>query len=265
VRTYPLESFLFRDKRGYCQQFAGAMALLLRMGGVPARVAVGFTQGRRDPATNHWLVTDLDAHAWVEVWFPRFGWVKFDPTPPVDPALRNLAPLPSATAVGSSSGSLPNKGQGTAGLGGRAGAAAARRHHGRSGGGTWEGLAAGSSLLVAALVLLWLATRPLRGTEDLVTELERALARSGRPLAARDTLAGVEHAFRASPAAGQYVRLLRLARFSGGEEQPTAAQRRAVRRQLAFGSGPLGRLRALWALPPRRRRPATRTAAHPGA
>ena len=50
MHQYPLESFLFKDKYGYCQQFAGAMALLLRMGGVPARVAVGFTQGDYDAA-----------------------------------------------------------------------------------------------------------------------------------------------------------------------------------------------------------------------
>ena len=44
-RQFPLESFLFTDKQGYCQQFSGAMALLLRMGGIPARVAAGFTPG----------------------------------------------------------------------------------------------------------------------------------------------------------------------------------------------------------------------------
>ncbi len=106
VRSYPLESFLFTDKRGYCQQFAGAMALLLRMGGLPARVAVGFTDGREDPATGRWLVTDLDAHAWVEAWFPRYGWVRFDPTPGADPALLDSAPIIGATGGGVPSGSV---------------------------------------------------------------------------------------------------------------------------------------------------------------
>jgi transglutaminase-like putative cysteine protease len=264
VRPYPLESFLFRDKRGYCQQFAGAMALLLRMGGVPARVAVGFTQGRQDPATNDWLVTDLNAHAWVEVWFPRYGWVKFDPTPPVDPALKHLAPVPSATAGLSSGGAAQNNRNGAAKIPLRTHAGGARSGHSQ-GAGTWEGLAAASLLLMATLVLLWLGTRPLRSTDDLVSELERALARSGRPLAAKDTLAGLEQSFRRSPAAGQYVRALRLGRFGGGEAHPTPAQRRALRRQLALRAGPLGKLRALWALPPRRRAPATRAAGHPGA
>ena len=75
----PLVGFVTRTHAGYCQHFAGAMALMLRTLGVPARVAVGFTSGSyRDGA---WRVTDHDAHAWVEVWFPRFGWVPFDPTP----------------------------------------------------------------------------------------------------------------------------------------------------------------------------------------
>ena len=75
----PLVSFVTQTKAGYCQHFAGAMAAMLRMLGVPARVAVGFTSGTLDDGT--WVVTDHDAHAWVEVWFAGIGWVPFDPTP----------------------------------------------------------------------------------------------------------------------------------------------------------------------------------------
>ena len=75
----PLVSFVTQTKAGYCQHFAGAMAGMLRMLGVPARVAVGFTSGTLDDGT--WVVTDHDAHAWVEVWFAGIGWVPFDPTP----------------------------------------------------------------------------------------------------------------------------------------------------------------------------------------
>src|SRR5581483_6931741 len=95
-RPYPLESFLFEDKRGYCQQFSGAMALLLRMGGIPARVSAGFTSGTYDRTTHQWIVSDLDAHAWVEAWFPHYGWVRFDPTPSAAPA---LAGSPAAAAL----------------------------------------------------------------------------------------------------------------------------------------------------------------------
>jgi transglutaminase-like putative cysteine protease len=74
-----LVHFVEVGRAGYCQHYAGAMAVMLRLLGVPARVAVGFTSGSRSGDT--WKVTDHDAHAWVEVWFPRFGWVAFDPTP----------------------------------------------------------------------------------------------------------------------------------------------------------------------------------------
>jgi transglutaminase-like putative cysteine protease len=77
----PLRAFVLQTKRGYCQHFAGAMALMLRYLGVPARVAEGFVSGVYDQSARTWTVTDHDAHAWVEVWFPRYGWVPFDPTP----------------------------------------------------------------------------------------------------------------------------------------------------------------------------------------
>ena len=94
VRAYPLVSFLFHDKIGYCQQFSGAMALLLRMGGVPARVSAGFTTGTRVGSKGPFVVTDIDAHAWVEAWFPGYGWYRFDPTPSAAPARGGQATLP---------------------------------------------------------------------------------------------------------------------------------------------------------------------------
>ena len=75
----PLVDFLERTKRGYCQQFAGSMALMLRLLGIPSRVAVGFTSGTWKDGV--WTVTDHEAHAWVEVWFAGHGWLPFDPTP----------------------------------------------------------------------------------------------------------------------------------------------------------------------------------------
>ena len=76
-----LADFVANTRRGYCQHFAGAMALMLRYLGVPARVAVGFTSGRYDQRKHEWVVSDRDAHAWVEVWFRGWGWLPFDPTP----------------------------------------------------------------------------------------------------------------------------------------------------------------------------------------
>jgi transglutaminase-like putative cysteine protease len=65
-------------KQGFCQYYATTMAVLLRSMGIPARLAVGFLPGERNAATE--IVRDSDAHAWVEVYFPGYAWVTFDPT-----------------------------------------------------------------------------------------------------------------------------------------------------------------------------------------
>lgn len=76
----PLTHFLFEDQIGYCEQFAGAMALMARQADIPARVAVGYTQGERANG-DRWVVTSGDAHAWPELYFEGSGWVRFEPTP----------------------------------------------------------------------------------------------------------------------------------------------------------------------------------------
>ena len=76
-----LVSFVTDTRRGYCQHFAGAMALMLRQLGIPARVAAGFTSGRFDRDSGRWIVADRNAHTWVEAWFEGYGWLPFDPTP----------------------------------------------------------------------------------------------------------------------------------------------------------------------------------------
>jgi hypothetical protein len=81
-----LADFLFHGKRGFCEQYASAMAVMLRSIGIPSRVAVGFTPGlaggRQAAGTR--TITSRDAHAWVEVFFPGYGWQTFDPTPLTD-------------------------------------------------------------------------------------------------------------------------------------------------------------------------------------
>ncbi|MGH8965725.1 MAG: transglutaminase domain-containing protein, partial [Actinomycetes bacterium] len=141
LRTAPgtsgdaLVDFLFTGRRGYCEQFASAMAIMLRTLRVPARVAVGFTPGI---ATDDFrLITTEDAHAWVEAWFPGVGWLPFDPTPLSDgrtaipgyvapdaaqpgeasppappPAAAPTAPTPDVVT-----GVLPDPGAGNPGLG----------------------------------------------------------------------------------------------------------------------------------------------------
>jgi protein-glutamine gamma-glutamyltransferase len=81
----PLATFLFARKKGHCEYFASAMAVMLRTLGIPARVVTGFLGGVYNPMTGWQVVRASDAHSWVEAWLPKRGWVTFDPTPP-DPA-----------------------------------------------------------------------------------------------------------------------------------------------------------------------------------
>jgi len=78
----PLADFLFKRKKGYCEHFASAMAVLLRTVGIPSRLATGFQSGVYNDLTGLWLIRAQDAHAWVEAWIPGHGWCTFDPTPP---------------------------------------------------------------------------------------------------------------------------------------------------------------------------------------
>jgi transglutaminase-like putative cysteine protease len=251
--AYPLETFLLRTHAGYCQQFAGAMALLLRMGGIPARVAVGFTPGSYDTATHRWLVSDVDAHAWVEAWFPHYGWVRFDPTPAAAPALGGRSPIASTT--GSGSGKTPKQLSGHGHGSGGTAAAPRSSHHGSGSPGGAAAAAIGTAVLLVIVGAGFLLSRPLAPGEPQLEELRRAFARAGRPLGPETTLLALERRLVASPAAAGYIRALRTARFGAGHEQPLPRERRALRAQLRMGLGPLGRLRALWALPPRRARP----------
>lgn len=114
-----------KNKRGYCEQYAAAMAYMARLAGLPSRVAIGFTQGTY--VGNHtYQIRAHDAHAWVEIYFSGIGWVMFDPTPPSPDSTRTdlpwtqpdptstdngtnspgVDPTPSASAV------APNSGQG---------------------------------------------------------------------------------------------------------------------------------------------------------
>jgi transglutaminase-like putative cysteine protease len=96
-------------KTGFCQYYAATMAVILRDLKVPTRIAEGFLPGPRDPNSATEQVPFSNAHAWVEVYFPGFGWVPFDPT---GNNLAQIAPLPSGPPVASSgprssSGPLP--------------------------------------------------------------------------------------------------------------------------------------------------------------
>ncbi|MEX2025229.1 MAG: transglutaminase-like domain-containing protein, partial [Thermoleophilaceae bacterium] len=212
-RRYPLEAFLFKDGRGYCQQFSGAMTLMLRMVGIPARVAAGFSPGAYDRDERAYRVRDLDAHSWVEVYFAGIGWVPFDPTPTAAPATSQTGG--ELGAIGAAAGELrledddsprpdapadepiaeepePRDGPGVAAGGGG----------GPRGSVVSAGAVVAGALLAALLAtaIAAVATRCVRRSRlapaDLadaqLAELRRALTRLGWELAESTTLAGLE-------------------------------------------------------------------------
>lgn len=208
-----VDEFLFGDRVGYCEQISTALAVMLRSLGVPAREAVGYVPGPYDPVTGLYTVEADDAHAWVQVWFPRYGWQSFDPTASVPAA----NPDPGAVAladVGRTLGRVPL-------------------------------LPAGAVLAVAAsvaAVVSWRRRRPATWAGKVARGLERAGRSAGRPrrpaetlgeyASALDRLAGDGEAARAAVAAAAEA-----AAYGGAEPGPDERRRLvgASRRRLPPG------------------------------
>ena len=87
----PLEDFLMVTKRGNCEYFASSLAVMLRMAGIPARLIGGYRGGYYNNAGKYYLVTQQNAHVWVEAYLPGYGWSRLDPTPPLPAASWNKA------------------------------------------------------------------------------------------------------------------------------------------------------------------------------
>ena len=90
-----VDYFLFDLQRGYCDYYATAMVVLTRAAGVPARLVTGYAAGKYNAAQMQYVVTEAEAHSWVEVYFPNYGWVEFEPTggrPQIDLAAEAVAP-----------------------------------------------------------------------------------------------------------------------------------------------------------------------------
>jgi transglutaminase-like putative cysteine protease len=251
----PLDAFLFEDRVGYCQQFSGAMALMLRMAGIPARVAAGFTRGSFNRDSREWRVRDLDAHSWVEVNFPGVGWVDFDPTPAAAPAEGQTSGFGDAGPGGAPQIEQP----GDAPASGSEQSDQANAGAADGGPRLWPAallLALGA--LGAGVVLLFRASRarrslaPDRIAELQVAELRQALTRLGWALPGGVTLLGLERRLRraAGPASADYAARLRAHRYDAAPPRPPGLRaRRALRRELGSG-GLRQRLRAVLAIPP---------------
>ena len=261
-RTYPLAAFLFEDESGYCQQFAGTMALMLRMVGLPSRVVSGFAPGSLDEERDVYEVRDTDAHSWVEVYFRGIGWVTFDPTPAAAPAASQTLNAQLGTFF-RGRGSVPEQGRGRARSleraleGGTLGPV-------DDGGGPWRAI--GLALLgvgaIAAAVAAIVFTRRRRAlasgrlADAQVEEFHRALARLGWSVPDAPTLLGLERRFANAgrPAVAGYAAGLRAHRYAPDAPAPPGpTARRALRRALSKQGGLRRRLRACW-----RSRPAAR-------
>lgn len=87
----PLANFLFERRKGHCEYFASAMAVMLRAVSIPSRVVTGFGPGVFNPVSGWQIVRASDAHSWVEAYLPVHGWTTFDPTPPdLNPPVSSL-------------------------------------------------------------------------------------------------------------------------------------------------------------------------------
>jgi protein-glutamine gamma-glutamyltransferase len=259
TRALPLNGFLFQERRGYCQQFSGVMALMLRMVGIPARVAAGFSPGSYNADSGEFRVRDLDAHSWVEVYFTGIGWVPFDPTPTRAPAASQSAGVASTSAARGDAGEVSNPRD------------IAPPEPGIEGGALVDGGDGGGDWVVPVLVVLILLTlagtgayvnRRVRARAGLsaeqiadaqLAELRRALDRLGWNVPAGTTLLGLEQRLArvAGPASARYAKRLRAHRYDPREPSaPGRLERRALRRELTARTGLRGRLRGLLAIPP---------------
>ncbi len=182
--------FLFDLQKGYCDYYATAMVVLARAAGLPARLAVGYASGTYDPPNARYIVTEADAHAWPEIYFPAYGWIRFEPTaayvpPPHErehPALP-LSPIP--TPLPPPAAPLVPPSPDLAWL-------------------SWFILGGGITLLLLvgatladSLILLWCGS-PVRVVTRLYRRLHRYSIWLGVPLRHSDTPLEVEAALRAA-------------------------------------------------------------------
>lgn len=82
----PVDRFLFETRRGFCEHYASAFAVMMRAADIPARIVLGYQGGELNPMGGHMIVRQSDAHAWNEVWLEGVGWQRVDPTSAVAPA-----------------------------------------------------------------------------------------------------------------------------------------------------------------------------------
>ena len=106
--TDGVDYFLFDVKQGYCDYYASAMVMMLRSIGVPARFVAGYAPGEFNNQSEAYVVLEQNAHAWVEVFFPSYGWVQFEPTAS-EPVLLRPTQAPQETVTPAGGAANPNE------------------------------------------------------------------------------------------------------------------------------------------------------------
>ncbi len=106
-----VDYFLFEEKQGYCNYYASALVVMLRHLGIPARLASGYATGELIPQTGAYRIRNRDAHAWVEVYFPTYGWIEFEPTAS-EPALERPNGITSNTSGAAAASLTPLNNEG---------------------------------------------------------------------------------------------------------------------------------------------------------
>ena len=247
----PLDAFLFEDRIGYCQQFSGAMALMLRMVGIPARVAAGFSPGSYNRDTGEYRVRDLDAHSWVEVYFTGSAGSRSTRRPGRARRSRSRAAWAPTSAAGGDAGEVRSRRRRRARLRAGGAAATAARRRGRRGGRRGGRSPCCAARAGAALGCGWLRAPPRRrwprrrrgGAARRAAPRARAarLGAAGRP--PRCWRSSSRLGRTRGPGAARYAARLRAHRYDPrAPDAPGAADRRALRRELGARGGPLARL-----------------------
>ena len=162
----PLDFFLFTSRKGFCQDFSTAMNVMLRTLGIPSRQMSGFGVGVFDEKTHQYNVNSLDAHSWVEVFFPGYGWIPFEPTPdnintPVNrPATKEALNAPQSASAQPSARIPPGLREPSDASGGSSSNAPFAD--------IWRtALTVGAGLLLLAIIALLLALRWLMAVRDV--------------------------------------------------------------------------------------------------
>jgi hypothetical protein len=195
-----VDEFLFGNRTGFCEQISTALAVMLRSIDIPAREAVGYVPGSYNPITDLYEVQNKDAHAWVQVWFPHYGWQSFDPTAVVP----LTSPSPGATLF----------------------------HDIMRGLRSLPVVPVGAVLVLAAagaLVIRWRRRRPATWAIAVARRMEHSGTRAGRPRQPGETLseyAAVLDAM-AGDASGTWRALAWMIEASAyGHHEPSADERR---------------------------------------